>query len=65
MVTKELVYIERGTDGTFGAYMDTTRYDFGLLGTGNTVQEAVMDFKASYEELKELYAGKRKAVAEI
>jgi len=54
---KVKVYIERGDDGTFGAYMPERKdLNFTLIGDGDTIEEAVADFKASYEEIKQMYA---------
>jgi hypothetical protein len=50
------VVVERGNDNTFNAYMDCETFDSGvaLLGYGNTVEETIKDFYASYEEAKEI-----------
>jgi len=47
-------FIERGNDGTFGVYVNNT-LNYGIHGEGNTVEEAVEDFKTCYSEMKELY----------
>ncbi len=49
------VIIERGDDGTYGAYIDSDNPPFGLLGDGDTAQEAIEDFYNSYEEMRELF----------
>ena len=57
------VLIEMGLDGTFDVYFDPDKDDnlsFGLLGQGNTVNEAIEDFLISMEDMKELYAEKGK-----
>ncbi len=51
---KVKVIIERGTDGFYSAYMDEDRFDFGLNGQGDTVQEAKKDFLVAYQEMKEM-----------
>ena len=51
---KVKVIIERGTDGFYSVYMDDDRFDFGLNGQGDTVQEAKDDFLTAYQEIKEL-----------
>lgn len=39
------VLIERGNDGTYGAYMpETNQLPFGVIGEGNTAEEAKEDF---------------------
>ena len=55
------VFIERGEDGTFGAYMpDDNGLDYGIIGDGKTITETIDDFKSAYEEMKAYYkeAGK-------
>ena len=52
------VLIERGLDGTYDTHFDAEKENnlsFGLLGQGNTVEEAIADFQASAEEMKEYY----------
>ncbi|WP_162342841.1 MULTISPECIES: helix-turn-helix domain-containing protein [Cyclobacterium] len=49
------VLIERGDDGTYGAYIDSDNPPFGLLGDGDTAQEAIDDFYNSYEEMRGLF----------
>ncbi len=51
---KVAVIIERGTDGFYSAYMDDDRFDFGLNGQGNTVQEAKDDFLKAYLEIRKI-----------
>lgn len=47
------VYIERGKDGSYGAYMpDDNNLSYGITGDGDTVAAAVADFKAVYEDMK-------------
>ncbi|MDR1021969.1 MAG: type II toxin-antitoxin system HicB family antitoxin [Prevotellaceae bacterium] len=50
-------FIERGNDGTYGVYVDLedSTLNYGIIGDGSTVDEAVEDFKASYLEMKALY----------
>ncbi len=48
------VFIERGKEGGFGAYMpDDNQLPFGLIGVGDSAQEAIDDFNASYVEMKD------------
>ena len=57
------VIIERGSDGTFDANMETySDLEFGLLGQGKTVEEAKADLMNSYNEIKEIYAEQGKEV---
>ena len=50
-------FIERGTDGTYGVYVDLNdnTLNYGIIGDGNTVSEAIEDFQAGYLEMKDLY----------
>lgn len=45
------VIIERGADGTHGAYIADGNLPFGAIGDGKTVA----DFKNSIKEMKEYY----------
>ena len=45
--------IERGDDGTYDVTMEyLDNIPFGLLGQGNSVNEAIEDFYNSYSEMK-------------
>ncbi|MHC5310290.1 helix-turn-helix domain-containing protein [Myroides sp. LJL116] len=59
-------FIERGTDGTYGVYVDLEdkTLNYGIHGEGYTVNEAVNDFKKSYEEMKAFYQKKEKEFVE-
>ena len=60
------VFIERGNDGTFGVYMpDDDGLDWSVIGDGRTIDEAIEDFKSSYEEMKEYYAETGKEFKEV
>lgn len=50
-------FIEKGLDGTYDVHFgeDKKGITFGLLGQGNTVQEAIADFYNSRDEIKEIY----------
>jgi len=50
-------FIERGSDGTFGVYvdLDDNSLNYGIHGEGNSVNEAVEDFKSAYVEMQNLY----------
>ena len=48
------VFIERGKDGTYGAYMpDDNGLSYGVIGEGATAAEAIDDFKSVYNGMKE------------
>ena len=52
---KVKVFIEKGKD-EYSAYMDDTPLDYSCLGEGQTVEETIADFKASYVEMRNIYA---------
>lgn len=52
---KATVIIERGADGTYSAYIHSSNIPFGVLGDGATPQEAIEDFKASLEDMRQSY----------
>ena len=63
---KVRVFIERGRDGGYGAYMpDDNGLSYGVSGVGDTVAEVVDDFNAAYEEMKEYYAEEGKPFEEV
>lgn len=55
MIMKAKVIIERGNDGLFSYYMNEDKFDFGLNGQGNTIEEAKTEFLSVYSELKDMY----------
>lgn len=57
---KATVIIERGADGTYGAYIADNTLPFGAIGDGNTVAEAIADFKNSVNEMREYYKSEGK-----
>lgn len=59
---KVKAFIEKGNDNTYSVYvdLDDNTLNYGIHGTGETVQEAVDDFKNSYIEMKEFYVGQKK-----
>ena len=50
-------FIEKGLDGTYDIHLgeQTNGLTFGLLGQGDTVQEAINDFYNSRDEIKTYY----------
>ncbi|GAP72432.1 hypothetical protein [Candidatus Symbiothrix dinenymphae] len=67
MKQKVKVIVEKGSDNKFSTYMDceTFEHGFGLLGYGNTAQEAINDFYISYEEAKAIMPEKGKEVPDF
>ena len=58
-------FIERGNDGTYGIYMDNKFLDYGLVGDGKTVNEAISDFYESHKEMKAYYEEEGKHFEEV
>jgi len=56
METKVKVTIERGKDGRYSSFTDHDLPGYGLLGFGETAQEAITDFLESYNEACEMIA---------
>lgn len=60
------VFIERGKDGSYGAYMpDDNGLSYGIVGDGNTAAEAVTDFKGVYEAMKMSYLKEGREFEEV
>lgn len=56
------VLIEKGKDGTYDACMEINQnLDFGLLGQGDTVEEAINDLMACKEDMQTLYKDTNKS----
>ena len=60
-MNKVKAFIERGNDGTYGVYVDLedNTLNYGIHGDGNTVIEAIEDFKTCYLEMKDVYKEER------
>jgi len=59
-------FIERGKDGSFGIYMeDNTNLDYGVIGEGNSVKEAIEDFNNAYDEIRAYYNDEGKKFEEV
>lgn len=60
------VFIERGKDGTYGAYMpDDNNLPYGVIGEGETATAAIADFKAVYEDMKASFIEEGKPFKEV
>jgi len=59
---KVKAFIERGNDGSYGIYVDLedNTLNYGIIGDGLTVKDAIDDFYNSYKEMKELYKSENK-----
>jgi hypothetical protein len=53
-MNKVKAFIERGNDGTYGVYVDLedNTLNYGIIGDGSTVDEAIVDFYLCYEDMK-------------
>ena len=50
-------YIAREKDGTYSIFVDEKApINYGLVGEGNTVEEAIAEWNRVYEEMKQSYA---------
>lgn len=56
-MNKVKAFIERGTDGTYGVYVDLNdeTLNYGIHGDGATKQEAIDSFMTAYEDMKKIY----------
>ena len=65
-MNKIKAFIERSNDGFYGVYvdLDDNTLNYGIIGEGSTVQEAIEDFKAGYEEMKDLYKEENRSFVE-
>jgi hypothetical protein len=61
---KVKVIIERGNDGSYGAYIGSNNVSFGIIGDGETVQDTKNDFLNSYQEMKDYYIENNKKFTE-
>ena len=63
---KVRVFIERGKDGSYGAYMpDDNGLDYGIIGDGATAAEAIADFRQVYEEMRLFYQEEGRPFKEV
>jgi predicted RNase H-like HicB family nuclease len=54
---KVKVYISREKDGSYSAYVDDNApINYGLIGEGATVEDAVKEWNTMYEAMKQSYA---------
>ena len=62
----EKVIIEQASDGCYSAYMtEADDLDYGVIGTGYSIEETVADFKAAYEGIKQEYEKQGKHFIEV
>lgn len=62
---KVKVFICRESNGSYSCYVDDKApINYGLVGEGNTVQEAIDDWNGTYEAMKQGYAEEKKPFIE-
>ena len=49
---KVTAIIERGSDGRYSIYIEDLKYQYGIIGVGDSVKEAEQDFFDGYTEMK-------------
>lgn len=50
-------YVAREKDGTYSIFVDDKApLNYGLVGEGNTVEEAIADWNGTYQAMKDSYA---------
>lgn len=57
--------IERADDGNYSIYMDADNISYLITGTGTTAEEAIINFKINYDDMKNYYARKGKEFEEL
>ena len=63
---KVRVFIERGSDGGYGAYLpDDNRLSYSVNSVGDTEAEVIEDFKEAYREMKDYFAEEGKPFEEV
>lgn len=62
---KVKVYVCKEMDGSYSCYVDEkSKLNYGLIGEGRTVQEAINEWHAVYEAMKESYSRDGKSFVE-
>ena len=64
---KVKAFIEKGKDDTYGVYidLDENRLNYGIIGEGNTVDEAIEDFYGCYEDMKKSFENDNQFFQEV
>ena len=65
-MNKVKAFVEHSENNKFSVYVDLkdNTLNYGIFGEGNTAKEAIEDFFASYNEMKELHQEKGKYFVE-
>ncbi len=59
------VALERGTDGSYSAFIASNNCEFGCIGEGMTAKETEEDFLAGVEDMRRIYAKEGKAFPDV
>lgn len=62
---KVSVIIEKANDGYYSCYVDEELDGFGLIGHGETAEDAKKDMLSSYQEMKEMFQEEGKDIPEL
>jgi len=67
IMIKVKAFIERGNDGTFGVCidLDEKRLNYGVIGDGATVKEAMEDFYGCYQDMKKSFENDNQYFQEV
>ncbi len=57
--------IERARDGRYSVYMDCDTLNYGVIGTGETENEAKEDFMINYKSMKKHFEQQNKHFEEV
>lgn len=65
IMKKITALIEKGADGLYSVYIATENFPYGVIGTGSTVNEALEDWHAGLQEMKEYVESNGDAFPEV
>lgn len=62
---KVKAHIEIASDGLYSVYIDDKNLNYGVIGEGKTISEAIDDFYAVYEALKQGFKEEGRTFEEV
>ncbi len=62
---KVKAHIEIASDGLYSVYIDDENLNYGVIGEGKTISEAIDDFNAVYEALKQGFKEEGRTFEEV
>ncbi|MCQ2606152.1 MAG: DNA-binding protein [Bacteroidales bacterium] len=62
---KVKAHIEIASDGLYSVYIDDENLNYGVIGEGKTISEAIDDFYAVYEALKQGFKEEGRTFEEV